>query len=396
MRGRLLVVSGSLQPPGGGPGVGAWMVQALAGRHDVEVLTWDPVDRAEADRYFGTSLSGETFRVREAWPRLRRVLDRLPVPLALLRLHLLGRRSRELAPHFDLVLSACNEFDPGVRAVQYIHYPWSAHPRPDAAPSWYSHPLKRAILRAWYAFCHGLSGFTAPGSRRHRTLVNSAWTGELVRRALGAEPEVLHPPAAGRFPDVPWEERAERFVVLGRFTPEKRIPELVAVLERVRRAGHPVRLAIVGTPTSGFEDYAATVEAVARQEWVTLHRDLPRAEVARMLAGSRYGIHGMLEEHYGMAVAEMVRAGCLAFVPDGGGAREIVASCPELLYGSDDGAVEGILRVLRDPGLQESLRRRLDPIREDLGEERFMERIRAVVDEELASRAPVPARPAGR
>lgn len=55
-RSRILVVQPSLQPPGGGNGVCAWMLQALRDEHALALLTWKPVDLGPVNRYFGTSL----------------------------------------------------------------------------------------------------------------------------------------------------------------------------------------------------------------------------------------------------------------------------------------------------------------------------------------------------
>src|SRR5262249_61339177 len=55
---RILFVQPSMQPPGGGNGVAAWMLQALADRHRVTVLTckrWEP---EAIDAVFGTRLAG--------------------------------------------------------------------------------------------------------------------------------------------------------------------------------------------------------------------------------------------------------------------------------------------------------------------------------------------------
>ena len=39
-------------------------------------------------------------------------------------------------------------------------------------------------------------------------------------------------------------------------------------------------------------------------------------------------LHGMREEHFGMAPAEMARAGVIVWVPNGGGQMEIVGDEP--------------------------------------------------------------------
>ena len=57
----VLLIQPSLQPPGGGNGVAAWMLQALADVHRVTVLTWTPVDVESINRFFGTTLTRSSF-----------------------------------------------------------------------------------------------------------------------------------------------------------------------------------------------------------------------------------------------------------------------------------------------------------------------------------------------
>src|SRR5262249_56209356 len=85
---------GSLQPPGGGNGVAAWFLQALACEHRVTVLSWRPVDVAPIDRFFGTNLrelAFDTLGVPPAWVTM---LDHLPIPASLVRNALLMRFTR--------------------------------------------------------------------------------------------------------------------------------------------------------------------------------------------------------------------------------------------------------------------------------------------------------------
>ena len=57
-----------------------------------------------------------------------------------------------------------------------------------------------------------------------------------------------------------------------------------------------------------------------------------------------------------MAAAELARAGCIVWVPRGGGQVEIVDREPALMYDTDAEAVEKIVRTLGDPVEQSRLR----------------------------------------
>jgi glycosyltransferase involved in cell wall biosynthesis len=63
----------------------------------------------------------------------------------------------------------------------------------------------------------------------------------------------------------------------------------------------------------------------------------------------------MVGEHFGMAVAEMQRAGCIVFVPHIGGPLEIVGHEPRVIYASVEEAVTKMDAVLRNPGWQTEL-----------------------------------------
>ena len=74
----------------------------------------------------------------------------------------------------------------------------------------------------------------------------------------------------------------------------------------------------------------------------------------------------------------MVKAGCIVFVPNGGGQTEIV-NHPALIYEDDDDAVRKIETVLANANLQETLRERLSQGVQRFSAERFTEAIRDIV-----------------
>ena len=355
----------------------AWALHALVEDHDVTVLAGDPPTTAELNRYAGTSLRAGTFRL-ERLPAAFRAFQRVwPTPLALLHRFVAMRAARRLAPDFDVVLSLDNEVDVGRPAVQYVHFPWGYLPRPRIDYRWYH---GEGLLRAYYALVHRVSPVSPERIAANVTLVNSDWTGGKFRETYGGKTRTVHPPAPGTFPDVPWEDRADRFVVVGRFSPEKELEKVVAIVERVRALGHPVKLLLVGIPEKqgAGSRYGRRILALARErtDWLEVRREVSRAELATILGSSRWGLHGMAEEHYGMAVAEMVLAGCVPFVPNGGGPVEIVGGMDELLYTSEEEAAAKIDRLRRDAGLRESVRNRLASRKPLLGAERFVREIR--------------------
>jgi glycosyltransferase involved in cell wall biosynthesis len=166
---------------------------------------------------------------------------------------------------------------------------------------------------------------------------------------------------------------------MSRISPEKEIHKIVEILASVRERGHALRLTVVG-----HEDdrrYAERIHRLAEphRAWIAFRHGLSRNELQELLPRHRYGIHGMVDEHFGIAPAELQRAGCIVFVPDRGGCAEIVDHDPRLVYGDVGQAVERIDRVLRDGRLRAALRTDLKVRRERFSEQRFMEQIRDVV-----------------
>jgi len=140
-----------------------------------------------------------------------------------------------------------------------------------------------------------------------------------------------------------------------------------------------VHLHIIGTPDNSGYYQRIRQRAQRNPSWIFLNENLPREELARLAARHRYGIHGMTEEHFGMAVAEMVRAGCIVFVPRGGGQMEIVAGEERLLYKTPEEAIAKITRTLSDAGEQTVLRTYLATRKDLFSTELFVRRVREIV-----------------
>jgi hypothetical protein len=120
---RILRIQPSLDPPGGGDFVAAWMLQALRDGHELSLLAWRPPDLAACNRYYGTSLRAGDFRLHVV-PGLVRALGRLtPTPTSFLKDTYLVRRSFPLTAPYDVVMTCNNETDFGRPGIQYIHYP---------------------------------------------------------------------------------------------------------------------------------------------------------------------------------------------------------------------------------------------------------------------------------
>lgn len=382
MRRRVLLVQPSMQPPGGGNGVAAWMLQALSADHDVTVLSWWPVDVAPINRFFGTTLRSGSFATHVVPASWRRIPDSLPVPAALLRSSLLMRYTRRMIDDFEVIVGVHNETDYGRRGIQYVHYPTYLRPRPEVDLRWYHRA--GPLLNTYYAAADRLADFSLDRMKANLTLANSYWTAARIRNFLGIDAATLYPPVLAATAPSPWDKRHRGFVAMGRISPEKEYERVMRIVARVRAYVPDLTLTVIGTWDAMAQGYYQSLVTLAATldpggHWITFRRDLPREEVQRVLANTRYGIHGMREEHFGMAPAEMVRAGMIVWVPDGGGQVEIVGEAPQLRFATDDQAVDVISQVINDQGEERRLREHLAVQGERFSTERFTTAVREIV-----------------
>jgi glycosyltransferase involved in cell wall biosynthesis len=370
---RILVVQRSLSPPGGGNAVAAWMIHALAAQHDVNTITASAWSEAETNAFYGTAIpEGVTQHVVPApW----RWLSNLPEDrLTRLRMCSVLRYARPLTAAHDLLITADNFAAFAKPGIQYVHFPAALQPRPAHWPP---------VVNAYFSFCDALAGARWTGAATNLTLANSRWTASGLER-LGEvpTPTVLYPPVLDPGSGLPWPDREDTFLCVGRFHGSKRIETAMSIVAKVRAAAVPqARLIVVGSAVD--REYTTRMHRLAATHggWIEFRDDLSRVDLNRLMARSRYGIQAMANEHFGMATAEMTRAGCLVFAHNSGGSPEVLNNEPALLWNDDEEAVRKICDLARRTG--EDLHRQRSTLRlhaERFSTDTFQTRIREIVD----------------
>ena len=90
---------------GGAEGLAAWIIEALKRDYRLTVLTWEPVDFAAVNWFFGIELQAYGIRTpRTATPGLVRLAKMFPTPVVRLKLLYLSVRARRQAGRFDAVM----------------------------------------------------------------------------------------------------------------------------------------------------------------------------------------------------------------------------------------------------------------------------------------------------
>ena len=366
-----------------------WGIEALKQDFDVSLITGGAVNLERLNPYYGTHLSRDDFRILQA-----------PMPFGLrrsarfaaLRGAFLQRFLQRVAGDFDVMLSAYNACDFGVPGIQFIadfsfieEWRQSLDPRLRGQNRWvYGDSILR---RAYLGLCSLVSPLDREAWKRNLTVANSNWSAEMLRREFGIEARTVYPPVTGEFPAIPWEQRESGFICIGRVMPEKRMDVVIRILEKVRRAGHDVHLHILG----GLDDspFGRNLKDLAsRHPWVYLEGRTFGQKKKDLMAGHRFGINGRQNEPFGIAPAELVKAGAITFVPASGGQVEIVDH-PALTFEDDEDAVRKIVAVLDSPSMQNDLRAHLARGAARFSVDRFKQEIREIVREFLRGRGDV-------
>jgi glycosyltransferase involved in cell wall biosynthesis len=337
------------------------------------------------NRYYGTSLQEGDFAVKTIHPVIRALygLD-CDASNYQARCYLL-RVCQRIGRDYDVVISADNEVDFGCRGIQYIHLP-SLGPLyqksfVDSDAPWREKVV--GLLKGRYRPWMIVARHSFKRLKQNYSLVNSQWTGRWVRQVYGIDSEVLYPPVPGRFPEIPWEDREDGFVCIGRFSGSKRFERIVEIVLRVRQKHPHVKLHVIGSKPWFPQEpaYCRKISGLFRRHasWIQVHEDLSRSELVELVVRHRYGIHGADDEHFGIAPAELLNGGCILFVPNNGGQVEIVGRDERLTYEDNADAVKKILRLMEHPAEQLAVRRSLKARRTVFSAERFVEDFRCCV-----------------
>ena len=148
-----------------------------------------------------------------------------------------------------------------------------------------------------------------------------------------------------------------KVVYIGRIIQEKRITDLIHIVEKARAAtGLPVTFHVAGRLDQS-PAYGEMLAGMARErDWLKFVGTMYGDEKERFLASGSFALHAERHEAFGISVAEYLVSGNIAIVPDEGGSREVVDS-PALSYHTDDEAANILSRLLTDAAFRDEQRR---------------------------------------
>ena len=171
-----------------------------------------------------------------------------------------------------------------------------------------------------------------------------------------------------------------RVVYIGRIIQEKRITDLIGIVEKARAAtGLPVTFHLAGRIDQS-PSYGKMLSDMARErEWLKFVGALYGEEKERFLMSGSFALHAERHEAFGISVAEYLVSGNIAIVPDEGGSREVVDS-PAISYHTDEEAATILSRLLTDAAFREEQRRHCAERAKTFTRQAYMERQRRLLD----------------
>jgi len=267
-------------------------------------------------------------------------------------------RLKRLAAQADICISAANVIDFGRPAHHFINmlsgvdHAFTAHSgivKPQAS-------LKRFIRDEVIRPIVGMRSkkrIFADG--RERFYSNSEYVHERLIAFYGSFNDTIFYPPTTYEPDsvetLPRDPM--RVICLGRISPQKRVTDIIDIVERARTlSGQDIKLTVAGPCGKG--SYAVMVKhTVEERPWITLVDGVFGKAKDDLLRSGSFAVHSRRDEEFGIAVTEYLKAGLVPVVPDEGGSREVVSD-GELSFRDNEEAAKILSRLATDAKFRES------------------------------------------
>lgn len=270
-------------------------------------------------------------------------------------------RLKRLAAKADVCISAVNVIDFGRPAHHFINM-LSGVDHAFAASSGIVRPktsVKRFLVDEVIRPIAGMRSkkrIFADG--RERFYSNSKYVHERLKAFYGDFHDTIFYPPTTYEPEVSAEVPPRdpmRVICLGRISPQKRVTDIIDVVERARALSRKdITLTVAGPCGNG--EYATRVKhLVEARPWITLIDGVFGKAKDDLLRSGCFAVHARRDEEFGIAVTEYLKAGLIPVVPNEGGSCEVVDK-PELSYSTNEDAAAKLARLVSDNAFAEAMR----------------------------------------
>ncbi|MDL0145392.1 glycosyltransferase family 4 protein [Halobacterium salinarum] len=391
----IVVAHRDLTKLGGGEAVCMTTLEALQDEHNVTLLTVEEVNSFSAiNEYFNTSVSEINIEYIDppisGLEKIERCIEKstngkLDYLLNIVYQSVYHRYCIKSCGEADILISTWDEITTQIPTIQYVHYPnryYHLMPNDSIAVS----GISRFSLRLYKALARKFAGFNPSQLQEVDTVANSEYTATQFERWYNFRPEILYPPidTTGLSPSPDWEDRENGFIFLSRIHPCKNLHQIIDILSKIHEEQEDIHFHIIGPRDEDAPQYYQEILSLSNEhEFIQFEGEMHGEELEQMLKTHKYGISGNPEEQFGMAIAEMVAAGMIPFVPDGGDQRNIVNNQEKVVFNSFDDAVSKILEIHLDEELRKEVQAAFPDVSEEFGKKTFKNRICDLVESSL-------------
>jgi glycosyltransferase involved in cell wall biosynthesis len=330
---KVALVYFALSSMGGIERLGASTIEALNGKG----ITPDLIVPTNSTR-----LGFERYMGKKIRARLRPILPLEIRAFGIYQKYLLALLSQRFSD-YDIVFNSTGVyahapfFQQRARYFLYVHNPLIV--RPDIEK------YEKGLWKLYWKPFEYAVGNSIKKMGNVKILCNSNYTSVRVKWYWNKDSETVYPPVSiGDF-NLGDTEPREGVVSIGRFSPEKDHLSQLYIAQRL--PGLTFR--ICGSASTPYYkhwyDMLRTKAKELNLENVEFYPDIPFKELVRLVNRSKYFIHTMKHEDFGITTCEAIAGGCIPVVHDSGGQREIVPF-GNLRFDGVDSAV----RILRSLG----------------------------------------------
>jgi glycosyltransferase involved in cell wall biosynthesis len=261
----------------------------------------------------------------------------------------------KIGESYDLLINSSNSqihLPAKPQILSYIHFPREYRIKHGVTESYFTHSGK--MLRAFARLSDGYlqSVYAHPHANpQHHIVCNSEYSRDCFRQIFpdyNREIPVIYPPVQMDKYEHPAVKARSGIISLGRFTRLKMQLEQIKLAEQL--PGVDFHLIGFVTDQAYFErcrDYVRD----RRLTNVHLHPNLDQEQMIGLLNSTKYFLHTLVDEPFGITAVEAITAGCIPIVHNSGGQKETVPIAA-LRYASLD-EVPGIINNLELKDAQE-------------------------------------------
>jgi glycosyltransferase involved in cell wall biosynthesis len=357
---KVLIVHPFLNVLGGAELVGLRIIAFVLERYNtsVTVLTYKGFDVKKISEYFGLDKYSGRLQFRSVNPPV--LFQSASGRFFAMKIAFLHRLAKKICKNYDICISTYNEIDFGRKGLQYIHHPnFASHVFMRSINMPFSKDIRekfQTLDNLYKLLVRLIARQSKEGISMNVTAVNSRFMESIINRLYGIKPMIIYPflHTSQQSDNLPWEDRKFQFLSVGRISPEKNLVDLLFIFEAISKKYPSAKFVILGRVDNRqyLDELRQAAEKIKHAD-IKIYTDATDQLRIQFYQESKFYIHSKPYEHFGISVLEAAAAGCLTFIPDSGGMKEIVTS-DVLRYQNTNTLIENLMNLIDDPVLRQN------------------------------------------